>query len=110
MTENIGPLNREFPPFGSMTLNGNEIIHHMDVLDFPDKPKNETCIEHLEEGAASDLLDEFMLAGCHFPKPGEEQMIRTAFVCPGPSMLKKCRLKLVQADAEGKIITTVDVI
>lgn len=106
MTENIGPLNREFPPFARMTLNGNEIIHHMDVLDFPEEPKNEACVEHIQEGAASDLLGEFMLAGCHFPKPEEEQMIRTAFVCPGPSMFKKCRLKLIQADAKGKIITT----
>ncbi len=105
MTENIGPINREIPPFAEMKLNGNPITHYMDVFDFPEGEKRKSCEQHLEEDIASEMLDEFDLMGCHFPKPDEEQMIRTAFICPGPSILNKCRLRLVQADADGNILT-----
>jgi hypothetical protein len=50
------------------------------------------------------MLSDFDSLGCDFPKPDEEQIIRTAFTCRGPSILGKCMLKLLQADAEGNIL------
>lgn len=105
MTQNIGPLNREVPPFAEMHFNGNPITHYMDIVDLPEGDKGETCSQHINDGIAAEMMSEFHLFGCHFPEAGEEQMIRTAFVCPGPSILKKCRLRLIQADAVGKVLT-----
>lgn len=105
MTKHIEPLNRAIPPFGEMTVNDTSITHYMDVIDLPEEPRGQTCMEHLAEGRASDMLGEFIISGCHFPDSADEPMIRTAFVCPGPSILKKCRLKLLQADADGNVIT-----
>ena len=105
MTKDIGPLNRDIPPFAEFSLNGSPIIHYMDIVDLPEGEKGEVCSQHIEEGVAAEMMSEFHIVGCHFPEKDEEQMIRTAFVCPGPSILKKCRLRLLQADAEGRVIT-----
>lgn len=105
MMRNIGPMNPDIPPFGEMSLNDSPITHYMDEIDLPDGKAQEACKTHIESGAASELLGEFILAGCHFPAEGEEQMIRTAFVCPGPGIIKKCRLSLVQATAEGHVLS-----
>lgn len=104
MAENIGALDPDFPPLGKINLNGQEITHHMDVLNFPEKKGREACMEHMREGNAADLIDEFLLTGCHFPEEGEPQIVRTAIVCSGPSMFKKCRMRLLQANTNGEVI------
>lgn len=106
MTKNIGPMNPDFPPFGEMTLNGREITHHMDVMDFPEEGKaRDACMEHVADGRMSDMMGEFWITGCHFPKEDEPQVVRTAFICSGPSMLKKCRLRMLQARVDGEVLT-----
>lgn len=104
MAENIGALNEDFPPFGVMNINGREITHHMDVLSFPDVKGRAECMDHLQDGRAGELLDDFWLAACHFPEEGEPQIVRTAIVCSGPSMFKNCRMRVLQARADGEVI------
>lgn len=104
MAENIGELNPDFPPYGRMNLNGQEITHHMDVMSFPKDKGRDTCMEHLRDGRAGEMLDEFWMTGCHFPEEGEPQIVRTAIVCSGPSMFKKCRMRLLQARIDGEVI------
>ena len=105
MAENIGPRDESLPPFSEITSGDKVVIHYMDMPNIPEGTKRDACLEHLDAGVASELMGEFQTVGCHFPEPSEEQVIRTAFICPGPSIFKKCRLRLVQADAEGNVIT-----
>lgn len=106
MTKNIGPMNSEMPPFGEVTLNGKQIVHHMDAPEFPSREKaHDVCMSHIKDGRMGDMLDEFWLTGCHFPEEDEPAVIRTAFVCDGPSMFKMCRLRLLQAKLDGDVIT-----
>ncbi len=104
MPENIGALNPDFPPFGRMNFNGQEVTHHMDVMDIPKGKGREVCIQHLREGKAGELLDEFWMMGCQVPEKDEPQIVRTAIVCSGPSMFKKCRMRLLQAKTDGEVI------
>ena len=104
MSKNIGPLDPGMRPSGKMTLNERPLTVYMDVPNLPAGGNGEVCREHIVEGRASDMMDGFWLMGCTFPEPGEQQIIRTAFTCPGPSMFKKCRLTLMQARADGEVI------
>ena len=107
MPEHIGPLNTNVPPYGEFTLNDQPITHHMDVIDLPQGDEKEVCYDHLRDGRAGDLMGEFMAGFCHFPEAGEDQMIRTAIVCSGPDMFKRCQLRLLQAKRDGEVITEV---
>lgn len=106
MIKNIGPLDRSIPPYAEMTLNGRHITHHMDVLDFPEQAgARSECIKHLDDGHAADMMDDFMIGGSRIPELNELPEIRTAFVCSGPTMFKRCQLRLLQAKADGEVIS-----
>ena len=105
MTKNIGPMERVSFPFAEIILNGNSVTHYIDAPNFSVVEKNNSCNQHLQESLASGVVSQFIAEGCHFPNPSEEQIIRTAFVCPGPSILRKCRLRIIQADAKGNVLT-----
>lgn len=104
MTKNIGPMERDSLPFAEITMNGNSLTHYIDTPIFSVVEKDNSCHQHLQENLASGVISQFIMEGCHFPNPSEEQIIRTAFVCPGPSILKKCRLRIIQADAKGNVL------
>lgn len=106
MKENSGELSPDEPVYGKMTLDGREIDMYME-LDLPPRgsKKLEACSEHLRDGRVGEMLNDFMLAGCHAPEEDEDQIVRTALVCSGPSMFKNCRLRLLQAKRSGEVIT-----
>jgi hypothetical protein len=104
MTNNMGPMDRGSNPYAEITIDGTAVLHFMDAIDLPEGKKRQSCIQHIKDGLASEMLSNFDSLGCDLPKPDEEQIIRTAFICPGPSILKKCRLRLIQADAAGKVL------
>lgn len=107
MTESIGPLNHEIPVYSRMSNGDVTVPHHIDMIDLPPEESipRELCETHVAEDVIVDLLDDFVLGSCHFPKKDEEQLIRTVFICPGPSSMEKCRMKLLQADSNGTVIT-----
>ena len=72
MTKNIGPLNRDIPPYAEMTFNGEVVTHYMDVINLPEGTQRATCVTHLE-AHASEMLAEFQLTGCHLQKQVRSQ-------------------------------------
>ena len=105
MTKNIGPMKPDSSPFAEITFNGNSLAHHMDTPYFLKEDEAEMCKQHCNEIIIPEIISQFIMEGCHFPKPGEEKIIRTALVCPGSSILANCRLRIVQADVNGNILT-----
>jgi len=96
---------------GQSTLqSGNEAPQVFDVYQLiPDLPdatnKREVCFDHINQGAAADLMGDFDLAGVHFPEKNEPQEITTQLSCQGVScVLKKCGLIVEQYDSTGKKI------
>lgn len=74
--------------------------------DLPtDSKKKEVCLEHLRNGAASELMEDFDLGGVHFPKLDEPQEITTQLSCTGVGcILKKCGLQITQYNSDGEEI------
>lgn len=75
----------------------------------PDLPKNakkrEICFDHIREGVAPELMEDFHLGGVHFPEITEPQEITTQLSCKGIGcILKKCGLKVEQFNSTGKKI------
>ena len=75
----------------------------------PDLPsadkKRKTCIEHLQQGAAAELIADFDLGGVRFPNKDEPQEITTQLSCKGVScILKNCGLTIEQFDSNGRKI------
>jgi hypothetical protein len=72
--------------------------------DLPDSAKNrDVCFEHLQQGAASELMSDFDLVGVYFPEKDEPQEIITQLSCKGVScILKKCGLIVEQYDTNGR--------
>ena len=109
MTKNIGQMSPEMSPSAEIIFNGRSITHYMDPPTYPEGDRGAACRQHIGQDAggeqASEMLNEFNLMGCHFPEAGEPQVIRTAFVCPGASILGKCRLRLIQANPAGEVLT-----
>lgn len=94
----------------SILQSGDDDPQVFDVYQLvPDLPKNdkkrEICINHIREGAASELMEDFDLGGVHFPEITEPQEITTQLSCKGVGcILKKCGLKIEQFDSTGKQI------
>ncbi len=93
---------------GQSTLqSGDNAQQVFDVYQLiPDLPtsakKLEVCIEHIQDGAASELMSDFDLAGVHFPERDEPQEITTQLSCKGVScVLRQCGLTIKQYDANG---------
>jgi|SRR5690606_19984787 len=76
-------------------------------MQLPEGKKSSTCDKHIANGLCSDMIGDFWLQGCDFPRAEEEGLIRIEFSCIGPSALKRrCRMKLTQYDVNGNILNT----
>ncbi|MDB5162573.1 MAG: hypothetical protein JWN28_180 [Candidatus Saccharibacteria bacterium] len=91
----------------SSLQSGDEEPQVFDVYQLvPDLPnstkKREVCFDHIEQGAATELMGDFDLGGVHFPERDEPQEIITQLSCKGVScVLKKCGLTVEQFDTNG---------
>jgi len=77
-------------------------------LGLPDDPaKRAECEQHVSEGRDVDLVNDFWMAGCHFPEENAtDQTIRYQIACSGTRRFgKKCRLTLTQFDTDGAPLT-----
>lgn len=101
---NIGQMRENSWPVAELSANsGNPVPVHVD-FDLPKSEKKVAkCREHLP--TVGPELQSAMMMACEMPAEGEEQMVRLVFLCDGPTMFKKCRLRLLQATREGDIIT-----
>lgn len=102
----IDKLSPKQEPTGRIELNDQSIEMYDEGFDLPDSDKKRrTCIEHLANGALSELRSDFILGGCVFPAEGDDQLIRMRVECPGKRALSNaCRLAMVQYDTEGNEI------
>lgn len=96
---------------GQSTIqSGNQEPQTLDVYRLiPDLPaaakKRNICFDHIAEGAAEELMNDFDLGGVRFPEVDEPQEITTQLSCKGVScILKKCGLTVEQYDSEGQKI------
>lgn len=97
---------------GTSTLtSGDEAPQSFDEyylpLDLPSTEKKlEICKQHIREGRASELMEDFVMGGVHFPERDEPQEITTQLSCKGAScILKKCGLTVTQYDSNGEVLS-----
>ena len=90
-------------PIGEMRLDDQPIEVFERPADLPEDPiMAQICEQHMLLGRRARMMNEFWIAGAHFPETEEEQVICVQFSCPGQSMFRKrCRLKLTQYDTDG---------
>lgn len=99
--------NRELAgePTGIMSLSGIPIKEYIEEPDLPNNARKlATCMQHMDEGEFSALTGDWYMGGCEFPKDDEPQIVRFQHVCPGPGLIRECRLRIVQYDEHGKKI------
>lgn len=89
---------------GQIRLNNTPIEVYQDPINLPcDETKRTICEDHIAKGLDSEVVGEFWMNGCDFPKKGDEQMVRLQLSCAGLSKFRKhCRLTLTQYDRNGK--------
>ncbi|MDB5182382.1 MAG: hypothetical protein JWO47_166 [Candidatus Saccharibacteria bacterium] len=99
----IEALSPDRQPDGGIGLNGNPIKLFIEEQRFPNNRRQlAVCEQHLEDGPAAEYAGEWYMGGCMFPGEGEDQIIRAQFVCPGPGIMRNCRFRIDQYDAEGE--------
>ncbi|GEM_PF-4135108 len=76
------------------------------IMEEPDLPKDDrkrvVCLQHLVDGAFSEVTGDFQMHGAKFPEDSDpDPVIRFQHVCNGRKLLGGCGLKIVQFDSQG---------
>lgn len=92
-------------PDGMITLDGRRLEEYIEVPDLPTNPRKlAVCEQHYEEMRFAELTGDWIMGGCTFPEEDEAPIMRYQHVCPGPGLIRECRLRIDQFDEHGRKI------
>lgn len=103
MSERIEPLHPDQDPDEQITLEGQTLNVHFDVV-LPTDYRRSLCLQHLIEGHAVAAQAYFFASEVQLPDEDQEQLIRFRFECAGRTAVGGCGLHVVQYDRNGNKI------